>query len=191
MTERILNLLLLACFLGIWSPSGAADQPGAPAFALRVERADDAVQGKVYRIASTATVAAAPADVWKVLTDYDHLADFVPDLKSARVLSRDGDKVVVEQLGVARFLFFSHAIRLVVQVQERASDRIDISLVDGNMKIYRCTWELSPVAGGTRVSYTATIAPDFYVPALIGERLVRDDIARMMAAVLARIERGP
>lgn len=192
MTNRILTLLLLGWALGGPATAVGATPPGMPAFALQVERADDAAAGKVYRIASSATVAAAPDAVWRVLTDYDHLADFVPDLKSARVLSRDGDKVVVEQLGMAHFLFFSHAIRLVVQVHEQVPDRIDISLVDGNMKVYRCSWELTSIAGtgGTRVRYTATIAPDFYVPEFVGERLIRNDIGRMMTAVLARAGRG-
>jgi ribosome-associated toxin RatA of RatAB toxin-antitoxin module len=165
MSKRILAPLLLIWLLA-WTLAARA---GAPAFALDVARVDDAVDGKVYRIASSASVAAAPAAVWQVLTDYDHLADFVPGLKSARVLSRDGDRVVV------------------VAVHERAPDRIDVNLVSGDMRVYRCSWELTTLpGGGTKLAYTATIAPDFYVPGAIGAHLVRDDIARMMAAVLAR-----
>ena len=68
------------------------------------------------------------------------------------------------------------------------------SLVDGDMKVYHSSWDLRPVAGtagtiGTRIVYHATIAPKFYVPGMIGESLVRNDIARMMAAVLARLDR--
>jgi ribosome-associated toxin RatA of RatAB toxin-antitoxin module len=159
-----------------------------PAGLGRVAGADG---GRVYRIAASGTVAAAPAAVWRTLTDYGRLADFVPDLQSARVLSRDGDKVVLEQLGTARFLFFSQPIRLVVQVHEQAPNRIDIGLVEGDMKVYRASWALAPLAGGagTKVSYHAAIEPAFYVPGMVGTRLVRQDIARMMAAVLSRMER--
>jgi ribosome-associated toxin RatA of RatAB toxin-antitoxin module len=194
MANRILNLLLLCCVFGAANAAQAQAPRAAPAFALNVERVDGAGgagSGKVYRIASSATVAAAPAAVWRILTDYNHMADYVPDLDSARVLSRDGDKVVVEQVGAARFLFFSHAIRLVVQVHEQAPDRLDVSLVEGDMKVYHSSWELHPVAGaaGTRVTYNATLAPNFYVPGMVGKSLVRKDIANMMAAVLARLER--
>jgi ribosome-associated toxin RatA of RatAB toxin-antitoxin module len=192
MMKRILTPLLLTWLLA-WLPAWPlAARAGTPAFTLTVTRVDDAADGKVYRIASSATVAAAPAAVWRVLTDYDHLADFVPDLTSARVLSREGDKVIVEQLGAAHFLFFSHAIHLVTQVHEQAPDRIEVGLIEGDMRVYRCSWALSPAPGaGTNIVYTATIAPGFYVPGMIGERLVRDDIARMMAAVLARTARAP
>ena len=191
MLNRIAIMLLLVCALSAWGAAPVAAQPGAPRFELNVERVAGAEGGEVYRIRSSGTVAATPAVVWRILTDYNHLADYVPNMKSTRVVSRDGDRVIVEQLGAARFLFFSQAIRLVVQVQERAPDRIDISLVDGDMKIYRASWELSPVAGaaGTRVVYNATIEPKFDVPGIVGTGVVRKDIARMMGAVFARLDR--
>jgi len=191
MLRRISNMLLLGCALSAWGTGPVAAQPGAPRFELNVERVDGAEGDRLYQIASSGTVAAAPAVVWRILTDYKHLADYLPNLKSARVVSRDGDKVIVEQLGTARFLFFSQTIRLLVQVHERAPDRIDISLIDGDMKVYRASWELSPVVGatGTRVVYNATIAPKFHVPGIVGTNVVRKDIARMMAAVLSRLDR--
>lgn len=190
MPNRTLNMLLL-CALPAWGAAPAAAQRGAPAVAVQVERVAGDGGGKVYRIASSGTVAAAPATVWRTLTDYDRLAEFVPDLDSARVVSRNGDKVVVEQLGKASFLFFSQPIGLVVQVHEQAPDRIDIGLVEGNMKVYRASWELTPLPGaaGTKVVYKAAIEPAFYVPAMVGTALVRKDIARMMGAVLSRMER--
>lgn len=179
MIKRLLILLLLACS---W-----------PAVALELTVA--VVAGpdgsKVYQIASNGEVKAAPAVVWRILADYEHMADYVPNLKSARVVSRNGDKVIVEQLGAARFLFFSHDIRLVVQVREQAPNKFDVSLVDGDMKVYRCSWELVPLPdGGTRLLYSAAIAPKFYVPAMLESRLIRNDIATMMAAVLARLDRA-
>ncbi|WP_332878953.1 SRPBCC family protein [Massilia sp. S19_KUP03_FR1] len=183
MLTRLAPFLLLALALPAWG--------AAAALAVSVERADDTDGGKVYRITSSGTVAASPATVWRILTDYERMPEYVPDLRSARVLSRDGAKVIIEQQGGVQFLVFSRAIHLVVQVQERAPDQIDVSLVDGDMKVYRASWALRPAgAGGTRVDYSATIAPKFYVPGLVGTSIVRKDIANMMAAVLARLDRG-
>ena len=81
-------------------------------------------------------------------TPIDRLADFVPSLTRSRVVSCDGDTAVVEELGAARFLFFHRAIRLLVRVRERAAGRIDVGLVEGNMRVYRVSWELQPVDGG-------------------------------------------
>ena len=182
MRIRLATFLLLACTCAAMSSAAALD--------LTVAQVAGTDGAKVYRIASTGEVKSAPAAVWRILADYEHMADYVPNLKSARVVSRNGDKVIVEQLGAARFLFFSHDIRLVVQVQEQAPDKFDVSLVEGDMKVYRCSWELVPLpGGGTRLLYSAAIAPKFYVPAMLESRLIRNDIATMMAAVLARLDR--
>ncbi|WP_020656412.1 SRPBCC family protein [Massilia niastensis] len=191
MLDRIAKILLLGCALWAWGVAPVAAQSGAPRFELKVERLDGTEGDRVYQITSSGTVTATPAVVWRILTDYNHLADFLPNLISARVVSRHGDRVIVEQLGAARFLFFSQTIHLVVQVDERPPDRIDISLIDGDMKVYRASWALSPGAGatGTRVVYNATIVPKFDVPGIVGTDVVRKDVARMMAAVLLRLDR--
>ncbi len=177
MIARLCLCLLMLCALPGWA---------APAVAVGVERADG-----VYRITARGEVAAAPAAVWRILTDYEHLAEFVPDLERVRVLSRSGDEALIEQFGVARFLFFQRAIRLVVQVHEQPITRIDISLVDGDMKVYRCSWQLTavPETGGTRVDYSGTLAPKFYVPGMLGSNMIRADIERMMSAVMRRLDR--
>jgi carbon monoxide dehydrogenase subunit G len=192
-------MVLLACALPAWAAAPAPGPSLAPAVDVRVERVAGTEGGKVYRIGASGAVAATPAAAWRTLTDYAHLADFVPGLTRARVVSRDGDTVIVEQQGTASFLIFSQPIRLVVrvheqmreQMREQAPSRIDIGLVEGDMKVYRASWELVPQPGGTgtKVVYYAAIEPQFYVPAMIGTTLVRKDIARMMAAVLSRMER--
>jgi ribosome-associated toxin RatA of RatAB toxin-antitoxin module len=186
MCKRIVILVML---LGVLA-AGGARAAAEPALELTVERVDGADGRKVYQIASRATVAAAPAAVWRVLTDYNRMAEFVPDLKSVGIVSRKGNKVIIEQLGAANFLFISHPIRLTVQAHEQAPNRIDVTLIEGDMKVYRCSWELSPAAaGGTIVHYSASIEPTFYVPGMMGASLVRKDIAKMMAAVVLRIDR--
>lgn len=181
MFQRTLPILFAVC-------TCAVARAAAP-LELKVDRIDGMEGSKVYQIASSGTVAAAPAAVWRILTDYDHLADYVPDLKSAKVVSRDGVKVIIEQRGATSFLFFSRDIHLVVQALEQAQSRIDVTLVEGDMKVYRCSWELRPDGSGTKVIYNATIEPKFYVPGMVGTSIVRKDIAKMMAAVLARLDR--
>ncbi len=68
---------------------------------------------------------------------------------------------------------------------------IDIGLVTGDMRVYNCRWELIPMpeTGGTRVVYTGTLAPKFYVPGMLGANFIRGDIEHMMTAVLFRLDR--
>ncbi|MES2757988.1 MAG: SRPBCC family protein [Pseudomonadota bacterium] len=182
MIARLCLCLMMATALPALAQGNAVD--------VSVERADSA-DGKVYQISARGEVAAPPAAVWRVLTDYDRLAEFVPDLRRSRVLSRSGDEAILEQLGEARLLFLRREIRLVVQVREQPISQIDINLVDGDMKVYRCTWRLVPLpeTGGTRVLYSGTMAPKFSVPSMLGSSMIRGDIEKMMTAVMKRLDR--
>jgi len=144
----------------------------------------------LYEVDASGFVQASPAAVWKVLTNYEKMNEFVPDMQSCRVLSRNGNEVIIEQFGTARFLFMSKSIHLIVRATEQPMSAIDIALISGDMKYYESHWELLPQAeGGTRLVYAGKLVPNFYVPGILGTNMIRNDIERMMGAVLARIER--
>ena len=50
--------------------------------------------------------------VWQTLTDYGRLAEFIPGMRSSRVVERHGAVAVVEQAGEAGFLFFTFPIEV-------------------------------------------------------------------------------
>ena len=180
MLNRALPLLFLL-LLALAMPAMAQPLPE-----VAVRRVDAAGE-QVFEVNASGTVKAAPAAVWKVLTDYESMPEFVPDLKRNKVMSRTGNRVIIEQSGVARFLFLSRKINLVVQAAEEPTTAIDITLVTGDMKVYSCRWEMTALPdGGTRITYTGRMVPKFYVPGMLGSNIIRRDIERMMKAVLER-----
>jgi ribosome-associated toxin RatA of RatAB toxin-antitoxin module len=182
MLLRLLLCLLLCCAL----PAMGQAHP----LEVNVKRAD-VDDHKVFEVQASGAVLASPATVWKILTTYERMPEFVPDLQSTRVVSRNGNEVIVEQLGTARVLFVKRDIRLVVRVTEQPTSVIDIALISGDMKQYNCRWELIPMpeTGGTRIVYSGRLVPNFYVPGFLGTSMVRSDIEKMMTAVLARLDR--
>jgi ribosome-associated toxin RatA of RatAB toxin-antitoxin module len=189
--------LFLFLLLGVSAPVMAVAQAQAQTnksdsskLEVSVNRVDADAQ-HMYEVDATAMVAAPLTRVWRVLTGYERMSEFVPDLESCKVLSRNGNEVVIEQFGVARFLFMSKAIHLIVRATEQPMLSIDIALISGDMKRYESHWELIPVpeTGGTKIVYSGKLAPNFYVPGVLGSNMIRNDIQHMMAAVVARIER--
>ena len=178
--------LLLSSLLTMCAAPAVANV-GTPDVA--VKRVDTAGE-QVFEVTASGVVKAAPGAVWKVLTDYEAMPEYVPDLEMTRVMSRSGNRAVVEQAGVARFLFLHRPIHLVVNVTEEPMSSIDIKLVHGDMKVYSCRWEMTaiPETGGTRIAYTGKLVPKFYVPGMLGSNIIRRDIERMMKAVLEKLD---
>lgn len=182
---------LVFLLLGVTAPVMAqAPKLELPKLEVSVNRVDHDGQ-HLYEVDATGTVAAPLPKVWRILTGYERMAEFVPDMESSKVLSRNGSEVIIEQFGVARFLFMSRTIHLIVRAAEQPMSSIDISLISGDMKHYEAHWELVPVpeTGGTKIIYRGKLMPNFYVPSLLGAKMVRSDIEHMMSAVLARLDR--
>lgn len=188
---RFLLFLLLGATVTAGTVAAAqAPKLELPKLEVSVNRIDQDGQ-HMYDVDAVGTVAAPLPKVWRILTGYERMSEFVPDMESCKVLSRNGNEVIIEQFGVARFLFMSRTIHLIVKSVEQPMSSIDISLISGDMKHYESRWELVPVpeTGGTKIIYRGKLQPNFYVPSLLGSKMVRSDIERMMAAVLARLDR--
>lgn len=182
---------LLLCLLMLCAVPASALAQTVRQEKLKVEVKRIEIDGqRMYEVDASGSVQAPPASVWKTLTTYERMHEFVPDLSSCRVLSRNGNEVIIEQQGMARFLFMNYAIHLVVRATETPSTSIDIALISGDMRHYEARWNVYPVTetGGTRIVFSSRLMPGFYVPDMLGTSMIRGDIERMMAAVLARID---
>jgi carbon monoxide dehydrogenase subunit G len=153
-------------------------------FAIDVGR-----QGARFSIGASATVAAPPRVVWEVLTDYDNLARFIPGLASSKVELRAGQRVVVEQKGAARFLFFSYPIDVRLEVLESPAAWISSRSIGGNLRRMTGRYELEAAPGGSVLRYSGELEPAFELPPVIGALAVRLMVEQQFAALVAEIER--
>lgn len=146
-------------------------------------------QGRVFHVSSQSVVAAQPAVAWRVLTDYGRLAEFVPAMRSSRVVSKPGQPLVIEQSGEAGVLLFRFTIDVVLEIDERPPQRLAFNARSGNMRRMRGEWRVEPEGAATRLHYTAELEPAFWVPPLVGAALLRRDIASQIEGVAAEMER--
>ncbi|TMH05290.1 MAG: cyclase/dehydrase [Betaproteobacteria bacterium] len=191
--RALLPALLLAAAVALPATAGAAEghaNLGSEPITASVQRIHRE-SGTVYEIHTSGFVQATPQQVWKVLTDYNRMHEFVPNLRLSRLLSRNGTEAVVEERGSLGFLFLTQDVRLVVKVLETPFSAIDITLVEGDMKQYSSHWEIAPAtengASGTRITYSGSMMPNFFVPPFLGTVLIRRDVKNMVDAVIAEI----
>jgi hypothetical protein len=172
-------LLLLVCLAGLPAAGCAAD------ISVEVTRT-----GEVLHVAAAAEVEGTVARAWQVLTDYGRYAEIVPDLQSSRVISRDGNRVVVEQKGEARLLFFSFPLDIRLAITEYPTEWIVSRGVAGNFREMQGTYRLAGREGRVSLRYTGRMVPGFDVPPLIGTLVLKQNVERTFRALVEAIERG-
>ena len=146
----------------------------------------------VYSVGATFTVAAPVDAVWAVLTDYDNIPTFMPDVRRSRVLDRENGFVRVEQHAVASFMLFSRDLHLVLMIEE-GPDVLRFGDTAGtSFRRYEGSWSLTPTADGTTVTYALNARPSFSVPGFVLRRLLDRDARVMIERLRTEIAaRGP
>ncbi|MEG2048932.1 MAG: SRPBCC family protein [Comamonas sp.] len=180
--------MMLSTLIARWTLLGLmCSSLNALAQELSIETSE---QHEAFTVNATAIMPVRLATAWSVISDYDHLADFVPGMHSSRVLERSGNQVLLEQTGSLGFLFFQQPIAVKLAVTESPPERIVAHAVGGNLKQMdgRYTLEAMP-DGKVRLSYSASLRPDFAVPPVIGRLAVRQVLARQFKALVQEIQR--
>ncbi|TMH41632.1 MAG: cyclase [Betaproteobacteria bacterium] len=150
----------------------------------RIER-----QGEYITVKASALMQVDARIAWEVLSDYDNLAQFIPDMKSSRVVSRSGNRVQVEQKGEFGFFFYRQPVDVLLEVLEVPPHRIDARRIAGNIRELETRYELGTSAAGVRFDYSGRFIPDFSLPPLIGMPIVRRIVERRFRAMVEEIAR--
>jgi len=145
--------------------------------------------GEFVTVSASALMKVDPLVAWAVLSDYDHLAKFIPDMKSSRVVSRQGNTVRVEQKGDVGFFFYSEPVNMLLEVREEPPSRITARGIEGNIKGLETRYELHSSDAGTRLVYVGRFVPGFVIPPLIGMPMVNRVIERRFRAMVNEIQR--
>lgn len=164
----------------LWAALGGA----APPPEVAVER-----RGETFFVRARAAVDADAAIAWGVLTDYNRLAEFVPDLLTSRLVSAPGERPRLVQEGEAGFLLWRFRLRVELEIEETPGARVAFRAVGGNLRRMQGAWRIERADNGSVLVYDAELEPGFWVPPLIGPALMRSDVAGQIAGVVREVER--
>jgi hypothetical protein len=121
---------------------------------------------------------------WSVLTDYNHLAEFVPDMQSSSVVSKPGEPIRVLQRGQKSWLILDAPFEVLMQMDETPYSHIAFHQLSGTLRDMFGEWRLIPVRGGVRITYYARMEPGLLSPRAPGDSLlIQSDIGRMLEAI--------
>jgi uncharacterized protein YndB with AHSA1/START domain len=167
------RLTAAAALFVLLQASGAVAEQLPASLTVREEKG-------IYTVVARFLVDRPPSVAFTVLTDYEQIPRFMPDVRTSIVRERGAGWAVVEQEAVSSFMTFSKRIHLVLDIVEQPDalmfrDRCARSLVR-----YEGAWRLAHLDGHTTITYELTAEPSFDVPGWMLKRLLRRDSAEMI-----------
>ncbi|KAF6152767.1 hypothetical protein GIB67_004596 [Kingdonia uniflora] len=155
----------------------------------------DVISWRERRIRGTVVVLADIECVWTALTDYERLADFIPNLLcSERIPCPHPGRIWLEQRGLQRALYWHIEARVVLDLQEfpnaENGRELHFSMVDGDFKKFEGKWSLQTGKRSltTNLCYEVNVIPRFNFPAIFLERIIRSDLPVNLQAISRRAE---
>jgi uncharacterized membrane protein len=172
---------------------GSSGEAGVPAHLVAAfERGEvvvfDAGDDERGHSARAAVLIRAPVErVWRVMIDCPRVAEFVPNLRSCRVVEQSQGRRLVEH----RVKVHPWLPELTYRFEEHwdANRRIAFRRVGGDLAAMSGVWELVPAGeAATQVRYTVVLDPGFPVPAAYVRRALQADLPLLVGALRDRVE---
>jgi carbon monoxide dehydrogenase subunit G len=147
-------------------------------------------KGDVVRVRADFVVAVGAPQAFAVLTDYDHMRDFLPDVVESKVIQRSPSRLVVSQSARMKVGFISVPFETVRQVDLEPPSKLVSHALSGTVSKAEVTTTLVEAQGTTLVTYESEAALNTWLPAGIGTSIIgthiREQLTHMRAEMLRR-----
>ncbi|KAK9862967.1 hypothetical protein WJX84_003842 [Apatococcus fuscideae] len=152
------------------------------------------------KVLAEVKIHASVSQVWSVLTDYERLPEFVPNLESCeREPCRRVGRTRLRQRGCSQSLFWRLEAEAVLEVEEAETGggqrEIRFHLVEGDFKDFRGRWVVEPdssVRNATDVAtvlrYEVVLVPHWSIPSTIMSCVVKAGLPANLIAVAQQAE---
>lgn len=140
------------------------------------------------RLEAAILIDAAAEPIWEVINDCRQTPEFIPGLRSCRVLQQDGTGDLIEhRMQISRLL---PEVKYVFRAEYQRNRRIDFKRTSGDLKEFEGSWVLESVLGGkpqTLVVYSVFLDAGFLLPQWAMQLLLRQDLPGVLLALRKRV----
>jgi ribosome-associated toxin RatA of RatAB toxin-antitoxin module len=142
------------------------------------------------RLAVQLRLAVDPQWLWSVLTDYDNLHRFIPNLETSRQIWRRANRVAVEQVGTQQFCGLRFSARVTLELEEdRAAGQLSFRMLDGDFRCFQGTWAVGVDATSGWLLYDLTVQGKPGMPIGLIEQRLQEDLANNVRGVQQEAQR--
>jgi ribosome-associated toxin RatA of RatAB toxin-antitoxin module len=176
---RTAGTLLVIALLSAARPAGAADP-----IELRVERS-----GPLLQVRATIATAGSAELCYAVIADFDRLAEFIPGLRSSRIVSEPGQPLELRQVGETTLGLTRYTIDVTLALTTDPPRQISFTRVAGNLEVMDGRWQVRGDQAACTIDYNTDLQPAFWVPPLVGPLLVRRQVRNQLEGLRSEIDR--
>lgn len=147
-----------------------------------------------YELYANTFLAASPSDIYSVLLEYedDKFQRISSVYKESGYLDPESDGTpIVYTLMEGCILFYCLSMRRTERLEKEEFNYIRTITIPekSDFKYSRSEWTFAPADGGTRMTYTLVMEPDFFVPPIVGPYILKRILRSGGSRVISRIER--
>jgi ribosome-associated toxin RatA of RatAB toxin-antitoxin module len=143
------------------------------------------------RIEATIDLPYSKEQVWQVLTHYEALADFIPNLSKSCLLPHPEGGIRLEQVGFQNLRVVTFSARVVLDMTEEFPSAIKFCMVEGDFKNFSGAWLLQSVPSSdgekTRLTYVLEVWPKPILPVIAIEQRLKKDLPQNLYAIRDRL----
>jgi carbon monoxide dehydrogenase subunit G len=168
--------LMLAANVG-----AAADSP--------IKSMETAYDGETYVLKAVMAAPVPLAVAWDVLTDFDNMEKWIPNVIDSKVVKREGAAVTVEQRGTAKFGLLSFPFTTERKIDLAPPGGIKTMQLKGSMRRVESSLKLESDGKGTRINYHLEVVPAGAAAAVMSKKFLEHEIDEQFSAIVGEMVR--
>ena len=151
-----------------------------------IEQTMERLSGGTRRLAAQLTTSASFDSLWNVLTDYDRLNVYIPNLLSSKKLSQNKNNVKLKQVGAQDFLGMKFSAEVIIDLFEyRELGLLKFTLIKGDFRKFEGSWKIQKIKSTSNNSliYDLTVQGCQWMPIGMIEKRLKVDLSENLIAV--------
>ena len=151
-----------------------------------IEQTMEKLSNGTRRLAAQLTTTASFDSLWSVLTDYDRLNTFIPNLLSSKELFRNKTNIHVRQVGSQDFLGLKFSAEVLLNLYEQKDNGlIKFNLIKGDFRKFEGYWKIQSITNSSKNSliYDLTVKGCQWMPIGMIEKRLKRDLSDNLIAV--------
>ena len=151
-----------------------------------IEQTMEKLSGGTRRLAAQLTTSASFDSLWNVLTDYDRLNLFIPNLLSSKKIYQNNNNVHLKQVGGQDFLGMKFSAEVTIDLfEEKELGLLKFNLIKGDFRKFEGSWKIQNIKNTSKNSliYDLTVQGCQWMPIGMIEKRLKKDLSENLIAV--------